>query len=192
MLLFDTSGIEAWVAENNPKYANRIIKQLKALKKSQNLDDSYDPYKAAYGSMPSHAAANPAVQQMYINGHFCYAYKFGIITNGLGIVRDITFYNKDFLQAHPDIIVEKKSDSPDEDKSLADSKALLPTLKDFKTRHPDINPTVFLGDAAFDTIEIYKSLFEDFCTSFVNDGPTHFILNLGKPIDVQHVERRNF
>ena len=50
---------------------------------------------------------------MYINGHFCYAYKFGIITNGLGIVRDITFYNKDFLNAHPDIVVEKKSDSPD-------------------------------------------------------------------------------
>ena len=29
MVLFDTSGIEAWVTENNPKYANRIIKQLK-------------------------------------------------------------------------------------------------------------------------------------------------------------------
>ena len=50
---------------------------------------------------------------MYINGHFCYAYKFGIITNGLGIVRDITFYNKDFLNAHPAIVVEIISDSPD-------------------------------------------------------------------------------
>lgn len=30
MLLFDTSGIEAYVTENNPKYANRIIKQLKS------------------------------------------------------------------------------------------------------------------------------------------------------------------
>ena len=69
--------------------------------------------------------ANPAIQQMYINGHFCYAYKSGIVTNGLGIVRDVTFYNKDFLNAHPNIIVEKKSDSPDEDKSLADSKACL-------------------------------------------------------------------
>ena len=57
MLLFDTSGIEAWVTENNPKYTNRIIKQLKAFKKANKLDDSYDPYKAAYGSMPSHAAA---------------------------------------------------------------------------------------------------------------------------------------
>ena len=94
------------------------------------------PYKAAYGSMPSHSAANPAIQQMYINGHFCYAYKFGIITNGLGIVRDITFYNRDFLDSHPDIIVEKKTDSPDEDKSLADSKALLPVFKDFLKNIP--------------------------------------------------------
>ena len=159
MTIFDTSGIEAWVTENNPKYTNRIIKQLKAFKKSHNLDDSYDPYKAAYGSMPTHAASNQAIQQMYINGHFCYAYKFGIVTNGLGIVRDITFYNKEFLKAHPDIVVEKKSDSPDEDKSLADSKALLPVLVDFFQKHPLIAPKTFLGDAAFDTLEIYKTLF---------------------------------
>ena len=161
MTIFDTSGIEAWVTENNPKYANRIIKQLKAFKKSHNLDDSYDPYKAAYGSMPTHAASNQAIQQMYINGHFCYAYKFGIIANGLGIVRDITFYNKDFLKAHPDIVVGKKSDSPDEDKSLADSKALLPVLVDFFQEHPLIVPKIFLGDAAFDAINIFKALFEE-------------------------------
>ena len=65
MTIFDTSGIEAWVMENNPKYANRIIKQLKAFAKANNLD------KAAYGSMPTHAASNQAIQQMYINGHFC-------------------------------------------------------------------------------------------------------------------------
>lgn len=56
MLLFDTSGIEAWVTENNPKYANRIIKQLKSFKKANGLSDSFDPYKAAYGSMPPQAA----------------------------------------------------------------------------------------------------------------------------------------
>ena len=158
MLLFDTSGIEARVTENNPKYANRIIKQLKAFKKAKGPDDSYDPYKAAYGSMPSHAAANPAIQQMYINGHFCYAYKFGIVTNGLGIVRDISFYNKEFLADHPNIVIAKKSDSFDEDKCLADSKALLPVLRDFLKKHPLIYPKVFLGDAAFDSIEIYKYL----------------------------------
>ena len=48
--------------------------------------------------------------------------------------------------------------SPDEDKSLADSKALIPVLKDFFQKHPLINPKTFLGDAAFDSIEIYKYL----------------------------------
>lgn len=113
-------------------------------------------------SMPTSTLSNHEVKQQYISGHFCYAYKFGIITNGLGIVRSIYFYNKDYLASHPDIVVEKKAKSPDEDKSLADSKALLPTLKDFKTRHPGIKPSIFIGYAAFDTIEIYKSLFKDF------------------------------
>jgi hypothetical protein len=161
MTIFDTSGIEAFVTENNPKYANSIIRRLKAYKSAMKLDDSFDPYKAAYGSMPPHAAANPAIKQLYINGHFCYVFKFGIVTNGLGIVRDITFYNKAFLDAHPDLVIDKKSDSPDEDKSLGDSKALIPVLKDFFLKHPLINPKTFLGDAAFDTVEIYKALFHD-------------------------------
>lgn len=158
MTIFDSSGIEAFVTENNPKYANRIIKQLKAYAKANNFDKNYDPYKAAYGSMPSHACANPEIKQLYINGHFCYVFKFGIVTNGLGIIRHISFYNKDFMASHPDIIVEKKSDSPDEDKCVHDSKLLIPTLKDFFSRHPLINPKTFLGDAAFDTAALYKAL----------------------------------
>lgn len=62
MLLFDTSGIEAYVTENNPKYANRIIKQLKVYAKNHDFDDSYDPYKAAYASMPASASANHEVK----------------------------------------------------------------------------------------------------------------------------------
>lgn len=147
-----------FVTENNPKYANRIIRQLKTFAKSRALGKSYDPYKAAYGSMPSHASANPEFKQLYINGHFCYVFKFGIITNGLGIIRHISFYNKDFLASHPEILVQKKSDSPDEDKSVHDSMLLIPTLKDFFIKHPLINPKTFLGDAAFDTMELYKAL----------------------------------
>ena len=158
MTIFDSSGIEAFVTENNPKYANRIIKQLKAYAKAKGFDDSYDPYKAAYGSMPSHAAANAEIKQLYINGHFCYVYKFGVVTNGLGIIRHIAFYDNEFMTAHPDIVVEKKSDSPDEDKSVHDSKLLIPTLSDFFTKHPAINPKTFLGDAAFDTVGLYKAL----------------------------------
>ena len=122
MTIFDSSGIEAFVTENNPKYANRIIKQF------------------------------------YINGHFCYVFKFSIVTNGLGIIRHISFYNKNFMASHPDIVVEKKSDSPDEDKCVHDSKLLIPTRKDFFSKHPLINPKTFLGDAAFDTAQLYKSL----------------------------------
>ena len=136
MTVFDSSGIEAFVTENNPKYANRIMKQLKAYAKSQGFDKSYDPYKAAYGSMPSHSSANPEIRQLYINGHFCYVFKFGIVTNGLGIIRHISFYNKNFLTSHPDIVVNKKSDSPDEDKCVHDSKLLIPTRKDFFSKHP--------------------------------------------------------
>ena len=158
MTIFDSSSIEAFVTENNPKYANRIIKQLKAYAKTQGFDKSYDPYKAAYSSMPSHASANPEIKQLYINGHFCYVFKFGIITNGLGIIRHISFYNKDFMASHPDIVVKKRSDSPDEDKSVHDSKLLIPTLMDFFSKHPLINPKTFLGDAAFDAVELYKKL----------------------------------
>ena len=103
-------------------------------------------------------SANPEIKQLYINGHFCYVFKFGIVTNGLGIIRHISFYNQNFMISHPDIVIKKKSDSPDEDKSVHDSKLLLPTLKDFFSKHPLINPKTFLGDAAFDTVELYKSL----------------------------------
>lgn len=158
MTIFDSSGIEAWVTENNPKYANRIIKQLKAYAKAMHFDDNYDPYKAAYSSMPSHSAANPHIKQLYIDGHFCYAYKFGIVTNGLGIVRHIDFYNREFFEKHPEIILEKKSDSPDEDKSVHDARLLIPTLQDLFAAHPLINPNTFLGDAAFDSAKLYKEL----------------------------------
>jgi hypothetical protein len=158
MTIFDTSGIEAWVTENNPKYANKIIKQLKTYAKANHFDSNYDPYKAAYGSMPSHAAANNQIKQLYVDGHFCYVYKIGIVTNGLGIVRHLDFYNKDFLASHPELIPNRKSDSPDEDKSIHDARLLIPTLQDFFKAHPLINPKTFLGDAAFDSVGIYKSL----------------------------------
>ena len=61
----------------------------------------------------------------------------------------------------PDIIVEKKSDSPDKDKSVHDARLLIPTLVDFFAKHPLINPETFIVDAAFDSAGLYKSLFAD-------------------------------
>lgn len=131
MTIFDSSGIEAFVTENNPKYTNQIIKQLKAYTKSIGFDKNYNPYAVAYSSMSSHASANPEIKQLYVNGYFCYVFKFGIVTNGLGNILHISFYNKDFMISHPEITVDKKPDSPDEDKCAHDSKLLIPTLKDF-------------------------------------------------------------
>lgn len=54
--------------------------------------------------------------------------------------------------------VEKKSDSPDEDKSVGNSSALHPVLSDYFALHPRFSPDTFLGDSAFDTIETYSFL----------------------------------
>ena len=43
MTIFDSSGIEAFVTENNPKYANQIIRQLKSYAKAMGFSKSYDP-----------------------------------------------------------------------------------------------------------------------------------------------------
>lgn len=158
-LAYDTSGIEAYVTENNPKYINSLIRQLKSAYKN---NPKVDPFKMAYGLMPSHSSADKSIKQMHINGHFCYVHKFGIITNGLGIVRHISFLDDDFKSKHPDIITQKKSDSPDEDKSIGDSTSLQPFMNDFFNTHPHFNYDVFLGDSAFDKGEHYTFL-KDTC-----------------------------
>ena len=154
-IAFDTTGIELYVTENNPKTLNTLIKKLKAYYKDR---PDVDPYKMAYGLMPSQAVSSPDAKQMYINGHFCYADKLGVITNGLGIIRHISFFDEPFKEQHPDLIINKKSDSPDEDKSVGDASALKPVLQDFFSQHPDFHPHTFLGDSAFDTIETYSFL----------------------------------
>ena len=68
MTIFDSSGIETFVTENNPKYADKIVRQLKAYAKAKGGERSFDPYRTAYDSMPSHASANPKIKQLYING----------------------------------------------------------------------------------------------------------------------------
>ncbi len=68
ILTLDTSGIEPYVAENNPKTLNAFIRKPKSYYK----DNPYiNPYKMAYGLMPSQAASCPDARQQYINGHFC-------------------------------------------------------------------------------------------------------------------------
>ena len=54
MLTFDTSGIELYVTENNPKTLNALIKKLKVFYKDK---PAIDPYKISYGLILSHAAS---------------------------------------------------------------------------------------------------------------------------------------
>lgn len=154
-LTFDTSGIELYVTENNPKTLNSLIRRLKSHYKN---NPQVDPYKMAYGLMPPSAASCPDAKQQCINGHFCYADKFAILTNGLGIVRHIAFLDEEFKTSHPEMPTQKKSDSPDEDKSIGDSSSLKPVLSDFFALHPNFHPDTFLGDSAFDTIDTYGLL----------------------------------
>lgn len=67
ILTFDTSGIELFVSENNPKTLNALIKRLKTFYKDR---PNIDPHMMAYGLMPSQAASCKDAKQMYINGHF--------------------------------------------------------------------------------------------------------------------------
>ncbi len=159
ILTFDISAIKLYVTENNPKTLNALIRKLKAYYKN---NPDIDPYKMAYGLMPSQAASCPDAKQQYINGHFCYADKFAIFTNGLGIIRHITFLDDGFKTSHPELTVEKKSDSPDEDKSIGDAASLKPVLSDFFSLYPGFHPDTFLGDSTFDTIETYGMLLNDF------------------------------
>lgn len=56
MLTFDTSGIELYVTQNNPKALNALIKRLKSYYKG---NPDVDPHSMAYGLMPSQAASCP-------------------------------------------------------------------------------------------------------------------------------------
>lgn len=154
-LVFDTTGIESYVAENHPKFLNGKLAQAKNFAKK---NPGYDPYKGVYSLMPDTAAANRNVKRQYINGHFCYAQKVGFLTNGLGIVRHIELFDDDFKRSHPELPVEKRETDPTLDKEIGDSKALFPVLDDFKTLHPSLGYSTFLGDSAFDSYDIYSAL----------------------------------
>lgn len=157
-LIFDTTGIESRVAENNPKFMNMKLNQAKTFAKQ---NPNFDPYKGVYGLLPDHANANPAVKQQYINGHFCYAQKAGFLTNGLGIVRHVALFDETFKAAHPELSVSKRSDNPALDKEVGDSKTLLPVLVDFKNAHPSLSYSTFIGDSSFDSYDLYRSLLSD-------------------------------
>ena len=138
MLIFDTTGIESYVAENNPKFP-------------RNKAGEPSEYSGA-------AASNPQVKLQYINGHMCFAQKAAVLTNGLGIVRHLELFDEDFRQRHPEMPQEKRTHNPEVDKEIGDSTALRPVLSDFRAAHPNLHYRTFSGDAAFDSYDNFTFL----------------------------------
>jgi len=136
ILIFDTTGIESYVAENNPK---RLGKQWSAT-----------------------AVSNPQVKLQYINGHMCYAQRAAVVTNALGIVRHLELLDEDFRERHPELPRVPRTNSPEADKEIGDSSALKPVLIDFRKAHPSLCYSTFSGDAAFDSYDNYTFLLNDY------------------------------
>jgi len=159
MLIFDTTGIESYVAENNPKFMNKLAAQSKSIAK---IDPTFDASGGAAALLPKAAASNPAVKQQYVNGHFCYAQKAAVVANGLGIVRHLELFDEDFKRSHPEMQIEKRTNCPETDKEIGDSTSLKPVLLDFRNSHPDLRYGTFSGDGAFDSFANYIFLLKEY------------------------------
>lgn len=152
ILVADTTGIEGYVKENNPKSFDIVMRNTK--KFSKNIPN-FNAHGYACAQMPKESFANKDIKLSYINGHYCYSKKVALVTNGLGIIRHIDFYNSD----NSIDIADAKSGA--EHKDDYDSKSLIPVLNNFFNYHPDFKYNYFLGDAGFDAIDNYKYLYKD-------------------------------
>lgn len=154
IMIADTTGFEAYVKENNPKYFDTILRNSK--KFSKNNPD-FNAHLYACSKMPKESSVNPDVKLSYINGHYCYSIKTALVTNALGIIRHIDFYEDDSIDI-------SKSTSPSEAKDEYDAKSLIPVLKNFFSLHKSFHYKYFLGDAGFDAVDNYKYLYKDLKT----------------------------
>ena len=77
ILITDTTGIEAYVTENNLKFYQSQLKKSK----------TYSKYLAK---------TNHDAKLTYLNGHFRYFVKSIISTNTLGLVRNVNFCDSGF------------------------------------------------------------------------------------------------
>ncbi len=157
-LIYDTTGIEANVSENNPKFFNTKLKEAKKIAKS---NENYNPYIGVYSLLPSESKTNPEIRQQYINGHFAYAAKAAIMTNGLGIVRHISMFDYKFRKKHPETVTTR-TNNPNADKEIGDSVALRPVLLDFFTSHRKLHFSTFISDSACDSYDNYSMLRNEF------------------------------
>jgi hypothetical protein len=155
MLIYDTSGLKPKVKENNPKTLVSEINKQKSYAKATNKKN-HNAYAAAYKNMPKFAEANPNIKLDFVNGHFGYFYKLGILTNGLWIPLSIIFFDEDFYSS-----VEQEFETPEEQKYAYDNASLKSVIVPFSTNlksKSDFKFDVFLGDSEFDSYENFGLL----------------------------------
>ena len=155
ILITDTTGFEAYVTENNPKFYQSELRKSKSHAKyfkKNNPNSVFDIEKYAQSKMPKHSLSNPDAKLAYLNGHFGYFLKSVISTNGLGLVRDVNFFDRDNTLS--------KDLRPQDVKDSFDAKSLIPALETHFQLHPDFSYKYFLGDAGFDADDNYAYLHE--------------------------------
>lgn len=153
VLITDTTGFEAYVTENNPKFYQSQLKKAKAYSKliiKDNPNSTFDVEKYAQSQMPKFASSNPDVKLTYLNGHFGYFQKCVISTNALGVVRNVNFYD-----THNNLDQDLR---PQDIKDNYDAKSLIPSLETYFQLHPNFSYKYFLGDAGFDADDNYAYL----------------------------------
>lgn len=155
MLIYDTSGLKPKVKENNPKTLVSEINKQKSYAKATNKQN-YNAYAAAYKNMPKQSNANSDIRLDFVNGHFGYFYKFGILTNGFGIPLKIHFFDQDFYSSF-----KEDFETPEDQKYNYDNASLKCVLKPFlKTleSQSEFKFTTFLGDSEFDSYDNFGFL----------------------------------
>lgn len=160
--IIDTTGVECFVKENNPKFFNALVKRLQYLNKDKSKDDIY---KMAYNQMPKTAEVDKNIKLQYINGHFCYAHKTVVMSNALGILRHMDFCDNfsDPVKSQDaiDSLATSSDDTPEETKLRWDGKLLIPSMDNFFKRHPGFSIEALTADSGFDDALNYKYLFKD-------------------------------
>ena len=118
ILIADTTSYQSYIRGNNPKFFDSLYRNIKKFSKS---NPDFDAHSYDCSKMPKFAHFNPDAKFSYINGHYCYSIKATILTNGLGIIQHIIFYNNDSLDVNTAKSAAKSRD-------LYDSKTLIPSL----------------------------------------------------------------
>ncbi len=154
-LIYDTSGLKPRVKENNPKTLVSEVNRMKSFAKAINSKD-FNPYAAAYKNMPKFANANHNIKLDFVNGHFGYFYKFGLVTNGWGIPLNLKFFGEDFYNP-----IDKEFETPEDQRYCYDNASLKPVIKPFLETLKNTSNfefKYFLGNSEFDSYDNFGFL----------------------------------